>query len=78
MVVITLFLGSIKLAKQCGAPDRDFYFSATLGMFDQFKTAALLSLGAYKKRMQTPNVPESSFHNLESNYKTKRLCQDKC
>lgn len=47
-------------------------------MFEQFKSAALLSLGAYQKRMQTPNVPEPNFNNLESNYKTNHLCQDKC
>lgn len=78
MVVIKIFLGSIKLATQHGAPDRDFYFWAPLGMFEQFKAAALLSLGAYQKRMQTPNVPEPSFHNLESNHKINHLCQDKC
>lgn len=47
-------------------------------MFEQSKTAALLSLGAYEKGMQSPNVPEPGFHNLESNYKTNHLCQDKC
>lgn len=53
-----------QLATQRGAPDRDFYLSASLGMFVRFKNAALLSLGAYQKRMQTRNVPEPRFHNL--------------